>query len=100
MGAWWWKPKLRLLPQGDPPDVLRRLGFRCIEPVSFRLRDGSEAVVHASGWMLAEKELPATDAEAGCLRLYTVYYPGYGTEELDEHDVAALVGREAWERAA
>lgn len=85
------------LPQLDPPDVLHRLGFRCIEPRRFTTRDGSAVTVHASGWLLADKSPTATEAEARCLRLYSVYYPKGGTEELDEHDVAFLVGSEAWE---
>jgi hypothetical protein len=60
------------LPQPDPPDVLRRLGFRCIEPRQFTTRDGSAVTVHASGWLLVDKSLPATEAEARCLRLYSV----------------------------
>ncbi len=85
-----------LLPQLDRPDVLRQLGFRCIEPTRFVLRDGSVVTVHASGWMLKDKARPATETEARCLRLYTVYYPASGTEELDEWDVEFLVGPEAW----
>jgi len=50
--------------------------------------------------MLADKTLPPTEAEARCLRLYTVYYPEGGTEELDEHDVARLVRVVAWQAAA
>ncbi len=89
-----------LLPQADPPDILQRLGFRCIQPLQFTLPRGVLVTVHACGWMLREKALPATEAEARCLRLYTVYYPDGGTEELDEHDVACMVGREAWEASA
>ena len=91
---------MRLLPPLDRPDVLQRLGFRCIVPTEFTLANGSKITVHASGWMLARKELPETEAEARCLRFYTVYYPEDGTEELDEHDVASLVGPDAWERDA
>ena len=54
----------------------------------------------ASGWMLADKSLGTTEAEARSLRLYTVYYPADGTELLDEPDVAFLVGAEAWEASA
>jgi hypothetical protein len=86
-----------LLPQLDPPDILRRLGFRCVEPQRFTLRNGTVVTVHASGWILRDKTLSATEAEARCLRLYTVYYPEGGTEELDEHDVAFLVGAGTWE---
>lgn len=83
---------MQLLPQMDPPAVLVRLGFRCIEPRQFKLPDGSFVTVHASGWMLADKTLPGTESEARCLRLYTVYYPSDGTEEVDEHDIAFMVG--------
>jgi hypothetical protein len=47
--------------------------------------------------MLADKSLPATEDEACCLRVYNVYYPGGGTEDLDEHDVAFLVGKSQWD---
>ncbi len=88
------------MPQFDMPETLRRLGFRCIEPRRFALRSGSVVTVHASGWMLTEKVLPATESEARCRRLYTVYHPEGGTEELDEHDVAFLVGEAAWDTIA
>src|SRR5688572_25999504 len=93
------KVSQHLLPQLESPAILRRLSFRCIEPANFVLRDGSVVTVHASGWMLAHKALPQTEAEARCLRLYTVYYAGGGTEELDEPDVAFLVGKEKWAQA-
>lgn len=79
--------------------MLRRLGFRCIEPTRFTLPDGSSVLVQASGWLLARKELAPSDGENGCLRLYHVYYPSGGTEELDEWDVRNLVGSEAFDGA-
>lgn len=91
---------MELLPQMDAPPVLSRLGFRCIEPRQFKVANGSVVTVHAFGWMLADKTLPATESEARCLRLYTVYYPDNATEELDEHDVAFLVGHDAWKSSS
>ena len=55
-------------------------------------------IIHADAWMLAKKELPDTKAEVSCLRLYHVYYPGGGIDNLDETDVMNLVGEEAFKR--
>ena len=76
------------------PHVIRETP--CCYPSSTRRR----RCAASSGWMLADKTLPPTEAEARCLRLYTVYYPEGGTEELDEHDVARLVRVVAWQAAA
>ena len=83
----------------DSQDILKRLGFRCIQPTKFLLKDGSTITVQADGWLLTTKELPSTDREASILRLYHVYYPGGATENLDEVDVMALVSEELFKIA-
>jgi len=83
----------------DSPDVLKQLGFRCIQPKKFLLNDGSFITIQADGWMLLEKRLPARESDAALLRLYYVYYPNDGTENLDEVDVIALVGEEIFRNA-
>jgi len=85
-----------MLPQMDSPENLRLLGFRCIDPQEFTVADGSIVGVHALCWMSMDRTRPATESEARCLRLYTVYYAQGGTEELDEPDVERLVGVEVW----
>ncbi len=80
----------------DPPEILKRLGFRCIEPTQFALSDGTTVTVQADGWMLKAKALPPTESEAACLRLYRVYYSSGRSESLDESDVIGLVGEAAF----
>ncbi len=92
LGRW----KNHLPPPALDTDTLQRLGFRCLEPTEFRLRDGSRVLVQADGWMLSDQTLPESEVEASCLRFYHVLYSRGGLENLDETDVMALVGKEVF----
>ena len=89
---------MNLLPRHESDEVLAQLGFRCLAPQRFTTMDGTQITIHAAAWILKEKRLPEDEAEAKSLRSYTIY-SDCGTQELDEHDVIALVGETQWASA-
>jgi hypothetical protein len=89
-----------ILPSHDAEHILVKLGFRCIHPTEFCLKDGSLVWIQAIGWPLENKELPPSESHAATLRMYAVRYQSGKVEELDEVDVQSLVGTETWQNAS